>query len=108
MPSVVPCGTSLTLSGVVSVMNYLQPDGFIAGMISSWMKTPAELDADTAARLTATRKNRLALVDDRDRPAKTAVRAWGCDVSIALIVVYARAFVGGGGGCKQVRRRLPR
>lgn len=86
---------SLIEPGVVSVLNYLQPDGFIAGMIFSWMKTPEELDADTAARLTATRKNRLALVDDRDRPAKTAVRAWGCDVGVALIVVNARAFVGG-------------
>lgn len=54
----------------------LQPDGFIARMVASYMTSSEDLDAEAAKRGHASHKNRLALVEDLARPCKTAVRSF--------------------------------
>lgn len=53
------------------------------------MKTSEELDEEAAERLNASNTNRLELVKDLARPAKTAVRAWHahgiCDTNSDII-----------------------
>lgn len=51
------------------------------------MTTPKELDAETAQRLEIARMNRLSLVADWNRPAKTAVRVVSCRVALWFLYV---------------------
>lgn len=50
-----------------------QPGGFISQLVSTYMTSSEDLDAEAAKRGHAGHQNRLALVEDLGRPSKTAV-----------------------------------
>lgn len=60
-------------------------------MLASYMMSSEDLDAETSKRGHAAHKNRLALVEDLSRPAKTAVRvcfSFACPFMVLEDKVY--------------------